>query len=104
METPEQEFTSTLRTTPEDSAFNVALIIITAILFFVVLSFYNFILSVYNYMIGSNPNQIKNHNRVNRLTLYETGGYLLVWTVITIFLYWLFKKMNLLQPKNAVAE
>lgn len=54
--------------------FNVWVVIVTAVVFFIILSWYNALLSVYNYAIGYNPNEVCDYNRRNRETMMATIG------------------------------
>ena len=54
-------FTSTLHQ-HQNSSFNLWLVILTAVFFFLILAWYNVFLAFYNYFIGHNPNMVKNYN------------------------------------------
>lgn len=69
-------FTSTLTHIP---SFNIYIIIITALIFFTVLSWFNFVLAWYGTLITTDPEH-KDQTLV-------TFGYAIIWTIITIIIY-----------------
>jgi hypothetical protein len=94
--TPPHTFTSTLENRQYKSDFNVWIVILTAVFFFLVLSIYNFFIAIYNYIIGNNPNNIKNYNKINYFNVFATFGFMLIWFIIAISLYLLFNGFCLL--------
>ena len=90
-------FTSTLHDM-KHSSFNVWLVILTAIFFFLVLSIYNLVLSLYNLFIG-NTSDDQTVEDLNTIAL-TTFGFFLVWLVITILTYLFLKYYNLLNSSN----
>jgi len=65
------------------SPFNLWLVIMTAIIFFAILAWYNFSLAVYRYMIGSTPESgISNGNDI-----LSSFGFAFMWTVIVVISY-----------------
>jgi hypothetical protein len=80
--TPQPPVTST-------GTLNIWIVVITAILFFIILAWYNTLVAIYNYAIGNNPNQIKNYNEINKFTMIGSIGYASLWTIIAIGIYYL---------------
>jgi len=54
-----------------------------------VLAWYNAVLSIYNFVIGNNPNRLEDYNELNRFTMIAAIVYALLWTGITIACYWI---------------
>lgn len=71
---------------------NIWIIILTAIIFYGVLSWYNFFLALYSWFIGSNPNNIDNPDEENFNTVILTLGFAIFWTVVAILAYYFFQK------------
>ena len=66
---------------------NVWIIIITAVIFYAVLSWYNFFLASYNYITGNNPDKIENLDQENLKIVGLTFGFAIFWTIVAIGLY-----------------
>lgn len=91
-------FTSTLHnhTKAQPHIFNFWLVVFTAIIFFLVLSWYNVLSLLFSYF-GSQTEERKEEIRNERLV---TIGFALVWTLITIFSYILLDEHELLNSSN----
>jgi hypothetical protein len=94
--------TSTLEPQQYHSSFNVWLVILIAIFFFLILSWYNVMLAIYNYLIGNNPNQVEDFDKINKFMIYATIGYAVLWTIIAIGIYYLFDYFRLLGNDKSV--
>lgn len=86
-----QPFTSTLHNDHRShpTYFNIWIVILTAILFFVVLSWYNFVLATYNYLIGNNPNNLKNFNQLNFRNMIASLVFAIIWTLLSVVIYYI---------------
>jgi hypothetical protein len=82
------------------SLFNIYLVVMTAMFFFLVLSWYNFFLSLYYYIFKYNPNTtvkdkkkelqgkyIKENEIILRNAALVSFGYALFWSLVTILTY-----------------
>ena len=79
-------FTSTLQDVKHTSGFNLTLVILTAIFFFLVLSWYNFTISLYNLVIGNTTGGTVTHGTLRKNCLYSFI-FALLWTVIALLAY-----------------
>ena len=102
LHTPQHQFTSTLNGKYHHSGFNIYIVIITALIFFLILTFYNFVLAVYNYYTGYNPDGVKNVDARNFRIVLQTLGFLLVWLAITAVIYAIFKCQGALNSDYTV--
>lgn len=79
-------FTSTLHKHKKHQQgyhFNVWPILLTAVLFFLILSIYNFALALFNYYFTNK----KHHRKDLRGEVYSTLGFLLLWALVALFSY-----------------
>lgn len=93
-------FTSTIydRKTHENK-FNYWIVIMTGMTFFGILSWYNFFLVLFNYILGTTS--ISGQN--TKQQLITTFGYAMLWTIFVIIFYLVATKRNLLLG-NPAAE
>ena len=99
----EHQFTSTLEKEQDDQEFNIWIAIMVAIIFFLIWSIYNFMIAIYNFFIGANPNNIKGvrcRDKVNFFNVLATFGYLFLWILITILVYFVLSRKGLLSTSN----
>lgn len=90
-------FTSNYNDKPyyHHSLFNIALVILTAVFFFLVLSWYNFLLSLYNYYLNPSGDP-KNTPRKLKREMLGSLGFAFIWLLLAIALYWYLTSSNLL--------
>lgn len=83
LHTPLHTFTSTMTDTtnnkPHLPGFNYYVVILTAVIFFTVLSWFNFVLAWYGTVTSDDPNH--KDNTVNTL------GFAVLWTLIAVSIY-----------------
>lgn len=95
-----QAFTSTLHHT---SLFNLWLVILTAMFFFTILSWYNFLSSLYYYLSNNTSylsgEDLSQHEKIEKLRNQMVGTliFALIWTVITLLSYWLLSGLGWLE-------
>ena len=65
-------------------------------LFFIILSWYNALLAVYNYLIGYDPDRVKS----NLSTMLATIGYAILWTLLAMFFYIVLSTSGKLEEEN----
>lgn len=99
LHTPTHQFTSTIDH-HHQIVFNVWVVIVTAVIFFIILSWYNALLSVYNYAIGYNPNEVCDYNDRNKQTMFATIGYAIIWTGLALSVYICLACSGRLQSEN----
>ena len=87
-----QAFTSTLHDHTYRPLFNVWLVVLTAIFFFLILSWYNFAFAIYNFYI--NPNDTD--REVLKNEILTSTGFLAVWTLVAVFVYLILNHFELL--------
>ena len=75
---------------------NVWIIVITALIFYSVLSWYNFFLATYNYMVRNNSENKENPDPDNLRIMGLTFGFAFFWTLLAIGLYILFRNQGML--------
>ena len=75
---------------------NIWIIIITAVIFYAVLSWYNFFLATYNYMVRNNSENKDDPDPDNLKTMGLTFGFAVFWTLIAIFLYMILRNQGML--------
>ena len=103
-------FTSTLHETnnrPDTIAgFSVWIVILTAVFFFLVLSWYNFLLALYNYLITDIPRSEspERANDSNFKGMVSSFGFALIWTLISIFILIVMAKYGMLTGKKETTE
>ena len=73
---------------------NIWIIILTAIIFYAVLSWYNFFLALYNYMICRNSESERCQNNSNDVGY--SFGVAIIWTTIAIVIYMIFRDNGML--------
>jgi ABC-type sugar transport system permease subunit len=91
-----QAFTSTYN----HSLFNIWLVLLTALFFFTVLSWYNFVLSLYyylthntSYLTSEGLNQCEKLEKLRKQTLGSLV-FALIWSGIALFIYWLLSSLG----------
>jgi hypothetical protein len=84
-------FTSTMNS---QSSFNLWIVIITAVIFYAVLSWYNFISTAYNYVIDFEENLIE----ITKDQVIANFGFAIFWSFIAFLLYKYFNSSGLLTP------
>ena len=85
---PTQIFTSTM-TDHHISSFNVWIILLTAILFFTVLAWFNFVLAFYGTLVSSTRTKRNTNNQPTHTDeTLSTLGFAIVWTVVAIVMYY----------------
>ena len=72
-------FTSTM-TKHNPPAINIFIVLLTALIFFSVLSWFNFALAVYGTLTSTDPNHVD--------TTMNSLGFAIIWTIITISIYY----------------
>lgn len=87
-----QPFTSTVH--EYHSIFNAWIVVLTAIFFFIILSWYNVGLILYSRFVRDNLDD-KEAESLNREILITTG-YAIFWTLIGILVYYVLNRMELL--------
>lgn len=95
-----QPFTSTVH--EYRSLFNVWIVILTAIFFFMVLSWYNVGLVLYSRFVQDDVNDTEKKS-LNREIL-TTVGYAIFWTLIGILIYYIFNRAQLLGQGDRSVE
>lgn len=89
-------FTSTLHDAHKKfNGFNIWPIILTAVLFFLVLSWYNFVLTLFEYYTDQN-----NEDKVLRDNLFSALGFALIFTLLALLIYFILDSYNLLQSNS----
>lgn len=83
---------------------NVWIIVITAIIFYVILSWYNALLFTYYYATGYNPNKVKDINKTNRIIMLTSIGYAIIWTVISVCVYYFLLNNGKLHGDNITSH
>ncbi len=87
---PTHQFTSTMQHIDHKRPlFNVKLVLLTALFFFLVLSYYNFTISLYNLIVNNTTKDIS-HETLQKNTVLSLI-FCLVWTVISLiglFILW----------------
>ena len=76
-------FTSTLEDPSKKTPFNYWLIFMTAVIFFTVLSFYTFLLSLFGYFVRNDDDNDKD----NRRGVLSLLAFFLVWLAFLIIIY-----------------
>ena len=88
---PQHTFTSTLMNhkTHHSAGFNVWIVLLTAIFFFTVLAWFNFVLAFYATVTTTDPN----HKDQTMSTL----GFAILWTLIAILMYYVMESFGMIQ-------
>lgn len=97
------QFTSTL-TNP---TIGIALIIVTAVFFFIVLTWYNVFLALYNYIVNTppplteaNPRDSNHYYEENKRTFLRTLGFAIAWTLLAVGIYIMISYFHLLHANH----
>ena len=76
-------FTSTLHEHSLKSSINLWIVIITALFFFLVLSWYNFSIAAYNYYFEI----VDKDRKMLSANLFSTLGFAVLWSILSVLLY-----------------
>ena len=108
---PKHPFTSTMTThQAKIPSVNVFIVLLTALIFFSVLSWFNFVLAFYetitkyNSNSNNNFNNKNNNNSNNKNNTLHTLGFAIIWTLITISIYYTMKWAGVLSNDNSDDE
>ena len=90
---PRHAFTSTLTTHKgEIPSVNIFIVILTALIFFTVLSWFNFALAFYGTLTSTDPDHVD-------ITM-NNFGFAIMWTVVTIAIYYAMEWAEVLTSNN----
>jgi len=97
---PNHIFTPTIydKKADNNNKFNFWIIIVTGTVFFCILSWYNFFLSLYNYWLKIPPQG----SQTSKEQLTSTFGFAIIWTLFAIILCVILTHKNLLSGNNNV--
>lgn len=78
------------------SSFNMYTILFTAFVFFLILSFYSFFLSLFGYFLFDLDGKNREHKGSDIDAVVGTFVFMMIWLVFVILLYMYLEKNNLL--------
>lgn len=78
------------------SSFNIYTILFTAFVFFLILSFYSFFLSLFGYFLFDLDGKNREHKGSDIDAVVGTFVFMMIWLVFVILLYMYLEKNNLL--------
>jgi len=78
------------------SSFNIYTILFTAFVFFLILSFYSFFLSLFGYFLFDLDGKNREHKGSDIDAVVGTFVFMMIWLVFVILLYMYLEKHNLL--------
>lgn len=98
LNTPQHIFTSTMiddkgNPSHHSVSVNIYIILLTALIFFAVLSWFNFALAVYETLTSSDPDH--EDSSISAL------GFAVIWSIITICIYYVMKYSGILNGNNS---
>ena len=94
--TPTHVFTSTLNDNLQISNYNMYKTILTAILFFAVLSWFNFALALYTTFTTTDPE--------HKDETIPTLGFALIWSIFAIIAYLMLTNLGFLAPRQSTKD
>ena len=105
---PTHSFTSTLHEESIKSSINLWVVVTTAIFFFLILSWYNFLIALYEFSfnITSDRNE-KIYEKESRLkqNLFSSLGFAALYTILAIIIYLVLDSYDVLSRKdNNISE